>query len=293
MKPLLPALGRQDWIRFGLRNRLVRIFDDPDEGRDEAFESPFFGLRYPGNLNTFIDWSVYYFGAYAVEELACMHAVLAGKPEAVVLDIGANVGHHTLFASTVAAAVHAFEPFAPLAARIHEKIRVNQLENVTVHPIGLGNANTRIPYSPSSTSNSGTGSFGAASERSLELEVRRGDDYFAGAGIERVDYVKTDVEGFEVEVLKGLAETLRRTRPVCFVEWSQSGRSAVAGPDLFPPDYVFHRFLSNVPRLWVFNACLFRLTPLAAPWPDGHVLATPREFWETHRVVPSGIAPLH
>lgn len=278
MKKLVAAFGRQNWIRFGVRNRLVRLFDHPDRARDEWFEVPFFGRRYRGNFNTFIDWSVFYFGAYAVEELVCMRQALAGRPDAVVVDVGANVGHHTLFASTVASQVHAFEPFAPLAGRIQEKIRMNGLDSVTIHPIGLGNVDARLAYSPPATSNSGTGSFRSAGTGTVDLEVRRGDDYFGNAGINRVDYLKIDVEGFEVEVLRGLAETLQRTRPICFVEWSQASRPDISGPALFPPDYVFHRFLSNDPRFLLFNGALFRLVPSSAPWPDGHVLATPQEF---------------
>jgi hypothetical protein len=52
------------------------------------------------------------------------------------------------------------------------------------------------------------------------LEIVRGDDYLPTHGIERVDLIKIDVEGFEKNVLAGLAETIERERPILVVEVS-------------------------------------------------------------------------
>ena len=57
-----------------------------------------------------------------------------------------------------------------------------------------------------------------------ELELIRGDDYFPTAGIEHIDLMKIDVEGFEKLALEGLQKTLHRTRPiiVCELTYGQS-----------------------------------------------------------------------
>src|SRR6478736_2951074 len=111
MKKLLAFVGHQEWLHFGVRDRFIRLFHTSSSSGDEPFERSFFGRRYKGNLNTFIDWSVYYYGAYTKEELLCMQDFLAVVDQPVVVDVGANIGHHSLFASTIAARVHSFEPF--------------------------------------------------------------------------------------------------------------------------------------------------------------------------------------
>ena len=50
-------------------------FPITDHHMSEPFEIDFFGLSYSGNLNNFIDWTVFYYGAYAVDELRLLAAL--------------------------------------------------------------------------------------------------------------------------------------------------------------------------------------------------------------------------
>lgn len=91
MNRTLRFVGTQNWIRWGLRYRVFTLFKPVDY----EFIVPFFGLKYAGNLNNFIDRAVYFYGAHEREALLYMGSRI--NPDAVVLDIGANVGHHSLF----------------------------------------------------------------------------------------------------------------------------------------------------------------------------------------------------
>ena len=62
-------LGHQNWLRFGIRDRIIRYFVNPDTINSWEYETDFFGLSYKGNLNTFLDWFVYFYGAYEKEVL--------------------------------------------------------------------------------------------------------------------------------------------------------------------------------------------------------------------------------
>ena len=64
---LLRRFGHLDWLAFGIRDRIIRYFVNPDTVEGKEFVTDFFGLQYQGNLNTFIDWSVYFYGAYEKE----------------------------------------------------------------------------------------------------------------------------------------------------------------------------------------------------------------------------------
>lgn len=284
MKALLSYIGHQGWIRYGIRDRIIRFFHDPDASKNEPFECPFFGKIYPGNFNTFLDWCVFYYGAYAKEELLCMRDFLETIDDPVMVDVGANVGHHTLFASTVASHVHSFEPYAPVAEKLSDKLNRNQVQNVNIHRVGLGESKELLSYSPPLTNNSGTGSFCGKNvgRETIELEVCVADEYFESAGISKIDFLKMDIEGFEVSALKGMEQSLRRLRPVCFFEWTQLKRDGEVrcGKDLFPADYAFYKLIANEPFSVFFNRDGYRLQALGEDWPDGNLLAVPTEYAE-------------
>ena len=201
------------------------------------FETDFFGLQYRGNLDNNIDFDIYFYGAFEKPLLFflrdAMRVIAPGQAapgdtdciEPVFIDIGANVGQHSLFMAAQGARVHAFEPFAPVREQMLGQIEANALASITLHPVALGRQNTRLPFFAPTGNNAGIGSFdpGTADKGNIpigELELVRADDYFPRHRIDRIDLVKIDVEGFEKMALAGLRETLRRTRPVIVCEVS-------------------------------------------------------------------------
>lgn len=236
---LLPALrliGHTESIPLGLRYRLVSLFCSSEYCGSLPFEVDFFGLRYPGDLSCYLDWSVYFFGAYEKASLFLLRDLLHDRGGAVFVDIGANVGQHTLFMSKYAKVVHAFEPWHVVRTSIEEKVRRNTLTNVNLHTVGLGERHESLPYYAPLGSNSGTGSFDKnhATDRNRllgNLELVNGDEYFEANGIDSVDLVKIDAEGWEKFVLLGLRKTLTRSRPTVLMEISESTLRTLAGPD--------------------------------------------------------------
>ena len=199
----------------------------------------------------------------------------------VVFDVGANIGHHSLFYSTVAEVVHSFEPYGAVADRLQEKIDCNKIENVVLHRFGLGRENASLRFSPPESSNTGTGTFVPQAEASepngLVLEVRRGDEFADELSLEGLDFVKIDVEGFEKEVLEGLKQTLAHYRPKVFVEWNTEGSSLSEFCEYFPEGYSFWYFESYPSLLKAFCRGTYRLRPVSAASksPSGNYLAVP------------------
>ena len=66
---LISFFTRMRFLRFGLRDRIARLVHNPDKAQNKNFEVNFFRKKYIGNFSVYIDWSTYYFGAYAIEEL--------------------------------------------------------------------------------------------------------------------------------------------------------------------------------------------------------------------------------
>jgi FkbM family methyltransferase len=282
-RKLLQILGRLQWLRFGVRDRIIRFFHNPDTTAPEPFEVDFFGARYAGNFDSFLDWSVFYYGAYTGEELRLMEDLLGIFDKSVVMDVGANIGHHTLFAAMRAKRVLAFEPFSEVSDKLKQKVRANKLDNVTLFEFALGERNEHLSYVKPGGHNSGTGSFAepANGKQTVTLPVRVGDEVLSELGVEQVHFIKIDTEGFEPFVLKGLKQTLARCRPVVFFEWTQNERlgNDVTASALFPPSYVFYEFVSDTVRFGLFRSARYRLelVPPGNRWPDGNLLAVPEE----------------
>ncbi|MGG5890435.1 FkbM family methyltransferase [Falsiroseomonas sp. HC035] len=144
--------------------------------------------------------------------------VLADRSR-VSLDIGANKGVWSEALRPHSSSVHAFEP----NPKIHEVLRRGIGSGVTVHDIALsdtsGSAELRVPrHRSGGYSNQGaslsTEKIGAAEYGSVVVDARRLDDLDLG----EVGFIKIDVEGFELAVVEGARETLRRHRPNMVIE---------------------------------------------------------------------------
>jgi FkbM family methyltransferase len=263
---LVLALGPKalDWFRppWGYRAALVawikpdtrfQVAIEDVRGRKADFVVDFYGVRYKGNTSNLIDADLYYYGAYEKPELYLMRETLRSLPQPVLIDVGANTGMYSLFAAQHAKEVHAFEPFPPILPRLRAHITENNISNIVVHAVGLGEAEAELPFYSPPEGNLGTGSFvpelkqGNRDEQ-LTLKVVAGDAYFPKAGITRVDFIKIDIEGYEKAALAGLRETLRRHRPIVLMELSIDPafphlfKSMAELRSAFPENYEFLSF---------------------------------------------------
>ena len=252
-------LWRQRWLPSALRKNAYKKLSAKGSPPSHPFEIDFFGLRYQGNLDNGIEFAMYHYGAFEKPllfflrdaMLALTSPVEAAERPGVFLDIGANIGQHSLFMSQFASTVHAFEPYESVANRLKHHLALNNLNNIALHSIGLGDSNDSLPFFEPAGSNKGVGSFDSTSQRrgntlAGELTIRRGDDYFAETGISQIDLVKIDVEGFERRVLLGMQEALRQSRPVIVCEITygqdQSFRSQEDLRRALPENYELLRF---------------------------------------------------
>lgn len=218
---------------------------------DFDFTTDFFGMRLEGNMSNLIDKNIFYYGAYEKPNLFVLRDLMrsVSGSEGTFIDIGANIGQHSLFMSRYSKTVHAFEPWQPVLKRFRRMIQINGIKNITIHPYGLGNENSKKPFFKPAASNLGTGSFveNFNSENSPEgeLEIKKGDDAFAEERITSVSVIKMDIEGYEKLALQGLRNTLKKHRPAMVFEITTDSKSPVSIKSkeeltaLFPENYVF------------------------------------------------------
>ncbi len=139
----------------------------------------------------------------------------------VALDIGANKGTYSYELARHCEAVHAFEPNPKMFAILRRWAR----KPVQVHNLALsdqsGQAELRVPRSARGYSNQ-MGSLSAVTVtgdyKAVTVPTRRLDDWVADQNLGPVGFIKIDVEGFEMAVLRGAEQTLRRDRPNLLIE---------------------------------------------------------------------------
>jgi len=303
---------RQNWLTWlwqhreqlpkPLTRRLYKSLSRRGSVPADSFQTRFFGLDYHGHFDNNIDSAIYFYGAFEKPLLMFMRDSLQAIADSngVFVDIGANVGQHSLGLSSVARQVIAFEPWHVVRERLDYHIRLNQLGNIQVIDAGLSDHNgSQVFFAPSGV-NAGIGSFDPDSQQkgnqaAGELRLIRGDDYFAENPPEHIHLVKMDVEGFEKPALNGLKNTLIRYRPllVCELSYGQrlSFQSIEELRECLPENYellCLNKRRADGSKRQRQNARArlsgeYSLIPYKGPLPRGQddVIACPQEYLQT------------
>lgn len=143
--------------------------------------------------------------------------------DCVVVDAGANIGLVSIpMAQAIAnknGVVHAFEPQRMLAYGLSGSVALNDLSNVFVHHKALGSRNeTLLLEMPdySKVQDFGLYSIPEATQQANEKVTMTTIDDLE---LPSLDFLKIDVEGMEIEVLKGAQTMLKQYQPWCWVEY--------------------------------------------------------------------------
>ena len=206
-------------------------------------------------------------GEYAQAELEILAQMLQACPaDPVVLDIGANIGVHTLFfADRVGAGgqVHAFEAQRIVFQMLMGNAALNSLENVHGYRVALGRAAGRLKLPPVDYSKPWNfGGMGLVTE-SPDPQFAHGTPERAHADhgetipmitldsldFARVDFIKLDVEGMELDVLHGGRATIERDRPLMQVEWLVRDQGAL--PACLIDDFGYRVFQAGMNLLCI------------------------------------------
>lgn len=141
--------------------------------------------------------------------------------------IGANVGCFSLIASLCvgdSGKVYAFEPVPKVYSRLNENIKLNRLKNIAVIPKAIYEENTLLRFHLASQENLGMSSIREHDNMSgaaIEVQAISLDSFIDSNNIEKVDFIKIDIEGAELHALKGMVQTIRKHQPVLLVEISE------------------------------------------------------------------------
>lgn len=165
-------------------------------------------------------------GATHIEsELRNIFAVANILPSgSIAIDAGANIGFVAVPLSNwlreKGGIVHAFEVQRMFYYALCGTVALNDISNLRVHNLGLGDAKKtlKVPIQNYGEPKD----FGTVSLKDQDkiadfetIEIVKIDDL----GLDRLDFLKIDVEGMEIDVLAGGRETIRKCRPWCWIEY--------------------------------------------------------------------------
>lgn len=250
-----------------MRRRIVSFFYPCGRSPSHDFSIDYHGSTYVGDIATAQDWHVFFFGGYELREIALIRDILGFLQDAVAVDVGANLGGHTMAMAGVAKSVFSFEPYYPLASQIRKRLELNHISNVELHIVGLGAKDGEEDYYfDVHSSNSGTGSFLEDHTKAPvveKLQIRAGDGVFFGGAI---DLVKIDIEGYEANALQGLRRTLLDFHPAIVMEVTETSASLFAQKGgikkVIPYEFSIFEICNPVYHFGFFQDSLFSLKKL-------------------------------
>lgn len=259
--------------------RVVRMFASPEKCRGMAEVCVVRnGIVFQAQPAVLVGWHVAFFGTYEPELREIFRAVL--PTGGVALDIGANVGWHTLLMASLVGddgRVLAAEANPSVRSRLQDNLSLNRFGQVEVIPYAIADTEIAVEfYGPEAdAADSGNGYVvpdGAGAQRgTIRVETRRLDTIVSTAKIDRLDLIKIDVEGFEWPVLQGGEQTIAKFRPHIVFEYNAEYSSRGKGdPRAIAEFFRMHRYrLFAIGRTWAEAIDLEN-------WPDSaDIWATP------------------
>ena len=204
-------------------------------------------------LDDLVGRALYFFGDLDPKVTWVISRLLA--PGDIALDIGANLGFLSLFMARIVGAhgtVHAFEPNPVLCNILKQTFARNHDSNIRLHPVALGASagemELRVPRD-----NLGAASLVRQTTSDLAyahaVRVAGLDDLAAQESIAGPNFVKLDVEGFELEVLKGAEKFFSNSQPSILFESNDRSGGRETAPVMKWLHEHGYRFIVIPPRL--------------------------------------------
>jgi len=186
-------------------------------GSDRTFE--YQGIKLSLDIHDYVSHYLY-FGFKDRSHEKLMSLVKAGD---TVLDVGTNYGSTILqFAKIITenGRAYGFEPDPVNFAICVKNLGLNNFHHISVENIGLGREEGELTLVVNTESNRGMNRVGVpvGGQEWHKVEMCRLDKWVQQNEIDKIDLIKIDVEGFEMEVLSGAARVLQMFSPDLFIE---------------------------------------------------------------------------
>lgn len=180
------------------------------------------GVNYYLDMSDSMQWYV-----FAGIDDSFHHRIIKGKIRAntTVIDIGCNIGEFSLQVckecedNSLKVKLVSIDPNPYIMSLFENNLKLNSFSKAYVisKKMAISNINDQAIFSFDNRK-SGGGRLDSSHENKLFVDVIKLDDLVKTEQIDRIGFLKIDVEGFEGHVLDGAKETIGQFRPVCYIE---------------------------------------------------------------------------
>jgi FkbM family methyltransferase len=144
----------------------------------------------------------------------------------IIIDVGTNIGCSVMnFALKTGSdgKIYGFEPDIINYNQCKKHINLNKFENISLYNIGIGNNSGKYNLIIDDPNNRGTNKISIndkskIKKESIEVLITTIDEWVLKNKIEKINVIKIDVEGFDLKVIEGAEETIKKYNPILFVE---------------------------------------------------------------------------
>lgn len=144
----------------------------------------------------------------------------------IIFDIGANIGSTSLYFSKLSpdATIFAFEPNQETFSKLQSNLSFNRNSRILPQNIGLGDKNSVMKLFEVDENNPGMNRIlpDGSQFPFTTIQIERLDDFCKRHEINKIDFMKIDVEGFEYAVLEGGQNIIKSCKPLIFLELDDS-----------------------------------------------------------------------
>lgn len=175
-------------------------------------------------------------------------------PESIIIDAGANIGFHTVHCATFGKQVYAFEPQSIIFNILSSNILINGVSDKIKHyRLGLGDKKIKLHMEPENKTRepNGVTNFGGLglTTETLDTEVVdlvKWDEEFSH--VDKVDFIKMDIQGSEIYALKGMENMLIKNKPWMLLENYDNKHDKLVIDYLLSLGYTIYRPMNYFPN---------------------------------------------
>lgn len=181
------------------------------------------GINYQLDIHDYQEWLIYT-NAETDSSRGVINFLSDSK---IIFDVGANIGQTSLWmekyvkTKEVDYQIYAFEPHPATFKKFTTNLALNPFSKIAPFNVGLGNFSSELELIEDCETNSGGFRIGKISptQKGVKIPVSTIDEFVLEHKVEKVDFIKIDVEGFEHHILLGGINTLKKHLPKLYIEF--------------------------------------------------------------------------
>jgi FkbM family methyltransferase len=212
------------WAKIGIApGYLYQVVDKSHDNSGNIKQAKVVGGNIVNcDLRDHVQKQIYFFGCYEPIENYLLSQLV--KEDSIVLDVGANIGFYSLTLSNAikSGQVYSFEAVPDTYKKLSTNIEnSSKNDQVTAFNLGAWNKKEEVTFSLPDSDNIGAftaGSVSGESTRTCQATMTTLDSFVEENKLSKVDFIKMDIEGAELNALKGAHELLEKFKPTILLE---------------------------------------------------------------------------